>query len=123
MIKTSSRRRELLTERSLGVSLSECATNLASKYHVSTRTVYRDWHTRNKWLNDVLEIGDPKTFAAQLISSHQEIQRLAFKEYMTLEEGSAKISALNLCRNINKDLEDMVNVPYLIGLLEEVQKS
>jgi hypothetical protein len=90
---------------------------------VSTRTVYRDWRTRNRWLDAVLEISDPKTFAAQIVASHQELKRLALKEYLTAENENARVGALNLARNLNMDLSELVNVPYLIRKVEALEEG
>jgi hypothetical protein len=83
--------------------------------------LYRDWASRDRWLTAVLEIDDPKTFAAELVASHKQLRRLAYKTFLSAENDYAKVSALNLVRNINKDLSELVCVPHIMAKLERLE--
>jgi hypothetical protein len=110
-------------ERANGSALHMAVTKIATKYHVSTRSVYRDWATRRQWIDAVLEIGDPKTFAAKLIASHEDVRRRAGRIYMSAKHDKDRVAALNLVRKVNVDLNEMVNVPYLIRKVEALEES
>jgi len=90
------RRRELLKTRNYGISLGDTMKDLAGKYHVSTRALYYDWAKRTQWIEEVLDLKDPRAFLLELIANHEEIYRLASLEYLKADNSNAMIGTLRL---------------------------
>ena len=115
------RRQEMLKLASTGFSLSHIVKELAPRYQVSERTIYRDWQIRDAWAEDLLEIADPKKFLVDIISTHKEIKRLAFLKFLTADNSSSAIGALRLLRDLNKDFIELLFLQSLdrrVGKLE-----
>ncbi len=117
------RRRELLKQRSLGLSLSDVVKDLATKYGVSLRTVYYDWQHRKQWMEDLLDIEDPETLFLELIATHQEIKRYTVKEYLIGDNSNARIGALRLLRELNKDFEEMIVTKDIIKRVKKLEEK
>jgi hypothetical protein len=120
-VKTIVRRRELVKQRNLGMSLTDSVTILARKHHVTERCIYRDWQTRAKWLPALLEIGDPQAFFYDVVSQHRELQRFAALEYLKCEGENARIGALRLLRDLNLDLQDMIVARDVMTRLDRLE--
>ena len=108
------RRQKMVKRRAVGVSLAEVVKELALEYQVSHRALYHDWMIRKKWLKTLLEIGDPETFFLDLVSSHREIYRWASLEYLKGDNSNARIGALRLLRDLNKDFYEMIVPRHII---------
>ena len=104
----------MVKRRAVGISLAEVVKELATEYQVSQRALYHDWMIRKKWLKILLEIGDPETFFLDLVSSHKEIYRWASLEYLKGDNSNARIGALRLLRDLNKDFHEMIVPRHII---------
>ena len=104
----------MVKRRAVGISLVEVVKELATEYQVSQRALYHDWMIRKKWLKTLLEIGDPETFFLDLVSSHREIYRWASLEYLKGDNSNARIGALRLLRDLNKDFHEMIVPRHII---------
>lgn len=112
------RRLEMTKLRNSGLPLSTTVKNLATKYEVTARAIYRDWSNRKIWLKTILELKDPETVFLDLLSRHSQIYKMAVLEHLRADNSNARVGALNLMRNINKDFVDMI---VLRGLSEDVE--
>jgi hypothetical protein len=119
--KLLERRRELLKTRNYGVSLVDAVKNLSGKYHVSTRTIYYDWQHRKQWIEAVLDIQDPQAFFLELVANHKEIYRLAALEFLQADNSNARIGALRLLRDLNRDFEAMLVTKDLAERVETLE--
>lgn len=112
------RRLEMTKLRNNGLPLSSTVKNLADKYEVTTRAIYRDWSNRKTWLKTILGLKDTETFFLDLLSRHNEIYNMAVVERLRADNSNARVGALNLMRNINKDFVEMI---VLRGLSEDIE--
>ncbi len=117
------RRLEMVKLRSSGFPLSYTVNNLARKYEVSTRAVYKDYQNRKTWLKGILEMKDPETFFLGLLARHEEIYKKAAFEHLKADNSSARVGALNLMRNINKDFVEMVVLQGFSKDLGEIEEK
>jgi len=90
------RRRDLLKDLAFGISLHDVVEHLSQKYMVSQSAIYKDWKRRRTWLDSIIGIDDPTAFFLELMAAHQEVKRLAVKEYLTGDNSAARIGALRL---------------------------
>ena len=77
---------------------------MAPQFNVSRQTLYN----RKEWIKAIMNIQDPQTFFMEIIAGHNEIHDRA-AEYLRGDNTAARIGALRLLRDINKDLWEMVN--------------
>ena len=117
------RRQKMLELRGKGVSLADTVKFLAEEFEVTRRTLYYDWKNRKAWLQTFLEIGDPETFFLDLVANHREIYRLASLEYLKGDNSNAKIGALRLLRDLNKDFHEMIVTKNVIVRLENLEEK
>ena len=115
------RRRNLLKLRSLGLSLPEVVKELSTQYHVSARIIYYDWARRKDWIEGVLGTKDPAAFFLEILSNHRELYRLTSLEYLKTEQDTARIGALRLLRDLNRDFEEMILTKSLIERVERLE--
>jgi hypothetical protein len=117
------RRQTILTEKALGHNLCEIVSHLADTFNVSKRQLYRDWQHRNRWLDAIVGIGDPVAFFLELVAAHQEVKRLAVKEYLTGDNSAARIGALRLIRDLTLDLNKMLVTRDLLARVERLENQ
>jgi hypothetical protein len=117
------RRQKLLKMRSMGVSLAEAVKDLAERFDVSTRAVYYDWRDRKKWIEVVLGIEDPETFFLDLVANHGELYRLASLEYLKGDNSAARIGALRLLRDLNRDMRELIVTQDLLSRVERLEEA
>jgi hypothetical protein len=70
-------------------------------------------------MSKLLEIEDRDRLCLDILADHREISRLATHEYLHGDNSSARVGALRLRRDINKDLFYML---YVNELTERVEK-
>lgn len=74
------------------------------------------------WIGEVLDIVDGGPFFLELVASHREIYRLASMEFLQADNSNARIGALRLLRDLNRDFVEMVvtrDLEKRVGALEE----
>jgi len=117
------RRSEMIKLRSSGLPLSTTVNDLAEKYEVTSRAVYKDWQNRKAWLKTILELKDPETFFLDLLARHEEIYKKAVFEHLKADNSNARVGALNLMRKVNKDFVEMVVLQGLAAEVELIKKK
>ena len=117
------RRQKMVKLRASGLSLTKVIKDLAAECEVTTRALYYDWKHRKTWLKTILELKDPETFFLDLLSKHKEISRLAMLEYLQADNSNAKIGALRLLKEINKDFFEMVTVQEMLVRVEKLESK
>ena len=115
------RRRKMLKKRGVGLSLVEVVKELSVEYDVSPRTLYYDWRNRKGWMETVLEIEDPEAFFLDLVASHRELRKFAILEYLKGDNSSARIGALRLLRDLNKDFHEMIVTQNLFTRVSKLE--
>lgn len=103
---TIERRLELLKMEGNGLEPSEIAKELSAKYGVTERMVYKDFETRDFWQPFLVET---KKTQLKVRNRHEQLYRKAVVAYMQAKSDRARIAALNLLRQINMDLAELVS--------------
>jgi len=111
----------MLKKRGVGLSLVEVVKELSVEYDVSPRTLYYDWRNRKGWMETVLEIEDPEAFFLDLVASHRELRKFAILEYLKGDNSSARIGALRLLRDLNKDFHEMIVTQNLFTRVSKLE--
>ena len=106
--KILERRRYLIKNLSTGLPLADVVKETAVLFKVSTRAIYYDYRRHKNWLPYVLEIQDPERFLMDLLATHREIMDKAKLEYLKADNSAARIGALRLQRDLNKDFHEMI---------------
>lgn len=115
------RRRKMLTLLNQGISLSQVVKTLSQEHQISPRALYYDYKKRGSWLPYFIGSENQETFLYELLVEHKRIQGLALVEYRKADNSNARIGALRLMREINKDFIELHFAPSLmkkIDLLE-----
>lgn len=108
----ANRRKELLIESSRG-NLGEAIRDLAIKYSVSEDTLYKDWASRDKWINDIVRIDDP-TLAKKYFMGLEEVVQEAKWMIKQADNSNAKVGALRIVKETYGLLLDiLVKAGYL----------
>jgi len=96
-----------------GLALNEVVRDLAAEYGVTRTALYIDWAKRDKWIPIIMDLDDPEKVFYDIAVAHKEIYRMAVKEYLTGDNSSARIGALRLLRDLNRDFYEMNVTPHL----------
>jgi len=117
------RRQEMLKLKSTGMSLVTIINDLSVKYDITRRGLYLDWGNRKRWIKGILSLEDPETFFLDVLTTQKEIYKHTFLEYLKADNSNAKIGALRLLRDLNKDMYEMVCVHDLLIRVERIEEK
>lgn len=116
------RRKEMLRLSNSGLHLSDYVQDLAIKYGVTVRAIYRDHQIRGEWIETLIDVADPLVFFAELMESHRDLKKKAVTEYLKADNSSAAVGALRLIKDLNRDYWELYRHIVLsknIKILEE----
>ena len=102
---TIERRLEILKLEGNGLEPSEIVKELSVKYGITKRAVYKDFETRSKWQPKLQEM---KKALLKIHNRHEQLYRKAVVTYMQAKSDRARLTALNLMRQINVDLAQLL---------------
>ena len=117
------KRSKMLELRAKGWNLKDIVSHLAREHECSKQNLYRDWTRRKQWMSKLLEIDDRDRLYLDILADHKEISRLATSEYLQGDNSSARVGALRLRRDINKDLFFMLYVNELTARMEKIESA
>ena len=117
------RRSKMLELRAKGWELSDIVSHLAREHECSKQIIYRDWVRRKHWMPKLLELDDRDRLYLDILADHKEISRLATLEFLQGDNSSARVGALRLRRDINKDLFFMLFVNELTERVEKIENK
>ena len=98
------RRLDLLRLEGNGLRPSEIAKELSAKYGVTKRAIYLDFEQRRTWQPIVDETNEN---LLKIRNRHEQAYCKAVIAYMQAKTDRARISALNLMRQINFELAQL----------------
>ena len=104
---TFERRLEMLKLEGNGLEPCEIVKELSAKYGVTERAIYKDFEIRSRWQPQLQEM---KKTLLKVRNRHEQLYRKAVVTYMQAKTDMARITALNLMRQINCDLAEMSGV-------------
>ena len=117
------RRQEMLKLKSTGMSLATIINDVSRKYEITRRGLYKDWAGRARWIKAILSMEDPEVFFLDVLATQKEIYKRAYLEYLKADNSNAKIGALRLLRDLNKDLYEMVSLHDLIIRVDRIEEK
>jgi len=120
--KLLERRREMLRMRSKGLSLNVVVNDLSQKYDRTREALYKDWRRRKAWIKALLDLGDPEAVFLDILARHEDIYRMTVMECLQADNSSAKIGALRLLRDLNRDFYDMNLTPEIMERLDRIEE-
>jgi len=102
---TLARRLDLLKMEGDGLLRPEIVKELSDKYECSKDALWYDFRTKPKWQPYIQEL---KNVYLRIINRHDQLYRKAAFQYIQVSKSDAKSSilALNLMRNLNRDMYD-----------------
>jgi hypothetical protein len=83
-----------------GDELPIIVQDLAIKYKVRERQIYRDWEIRDRWLPEILGLEDIKLFDLELMGRLENVYQLAVKEYFKAKQDSVRLGCLRLVMDV-----------------------
>lgn len=117
-----SRRLELLKLEGLGLSRAQIVKTLSEKTQVSTRTVWRDFATRQAWQPLLTEL-NPQELLSKVINRHEFVYNQAARLFIEANSDLAKLTALGLMLKANRELYELGVVPDLSARLQVLEDS
>ena len=103
--KTVERRLDLLKLEGNGMQMPEIVKELSTKYDVTKRSIYLDFELRNSWQPQLERV---QQALLKIRSRHEQLYRKAMIAYMQAKSERTRVSALNLLRQINVDLAELL---------------
>jgi transcriptional antiterminator len=114
---TAERRLELLKLEGQGFSKTEIVTEISAKYQVSTRTVYKDFTSRESW-----QPYTTKEAALTILNRYEQIYRDASLNSLTAESESNRIGWKKLMLDANTKLAEHFVIPSILNQLKDLEK-
>ena len=117
------RRRKMVRKRAKGLPLNIVVNQLSKEYSRTKQALYKDWRNRKTWIKDILELGDSETVFFDFYARHEEIYQMTVMVYYQADNSSAKVGALRLLRDLNRDLYEISITPHLMKRLEDLEEK
>jgi hypothetical protein len=97
----------MLKLNSTALPFVDVVKTLSDEYGVTKQAFYHDWKKRGEWQTEIFDLDDLKQLCLDIYANHREIYRMASREYLTGDNSSARVGALNLLRKLNLDFLEM----------------
>jgi len=120
-VDADSRRLELLKLEGLGFSQAEIVKELSAKCACSSRTVYNDFETRERWQPVVQNAVDSREILLKVLNRYEQIYRQASMRLLTFNEEACQLGALNTMLKANAMLCESVVLPEMLGRLKALE--
>ena len=101
MKNTLERRLKLLKMEGIGFSQSEIGTTLSEDFHVTKRTIRRDFQLRHEW-QPLLQEMDPQKSLLKTLNRYEQVYRKASMIVLQTQNDSAKVGALKVMLDASK---------------------
>ena len=115
------RRQKMVRQRAKGLPLNIVVNQLSQEYTRTKQALYKDWRNRKTWIKGILDLDDPETVFFDFYARHEEIYQMTVMEYYKADNSSAKIGALRLLRDLNRDFYEISITPHLLKRLEDLE--
>lgn len=94
------RRTKMLHEDLMGIPLKLIVENLEKEFHVNSDALYRDWHRRQKWIPQVVQLDDP-TLLHKFLEGAKSVLPKAWFLLQDTENDFVKLGVLKLIKDTN----------------------
>jgi len=117
------RRLELLKLEGLGFSQAEIVKELSVKCACSSRTVYKDFETRESWQPIVQSVIDARKVLLKVVNRYEQIYRQASVRLLTFTDEVSQLGALNTMLKANAALFETAVLPEVLGRLKVLEEK
>ena len=117
------RRLELLKLEGLGFSQAEIVKELSQKLACSSRTIYKDFETRESWQPVVQSAIDARSILLKVVNRYEQIYRQASIRLLTASNELAQLGALNTMLKANAALFETAVLPEMLGRLKGLEEK
>jgi len=117
------RRLELLKLEGLGFSQAEIVKELSVKCACSSRTVYKDFETRESWQPIVQSVIDARKVLLKVVNRYERIYRQASVRLLTFTDEVSQLGALNTMLKANAALFETAVLPEVLGRLKVLEEK
>ena len=122
MKTTLERRLKLLKMEGIGFSQSEIGTTLSEDFHVTKRTIRRDFQLRHEW-QPLLQEMDPQKSLLKTLNRYEQIYRKASLITLQADSDAAKVGAFNIMLKANEKISETLLLPGIMQDLKEIKRK
>jgi hypothetical protein len=97
----------MLQQHLMGIPLKLIVENLEQEFHANSNVLYRDWHRRQKWIPQVVQLDDPTLLHMFLEGAKSVLP----KTWLLLQETKnpfVKLGALKLIKDTNLEVLEIL---------------
>ena len=122
MKNTLERRLKLLKMEGIGFSQSEIGTTLSEDFHVTKRTIRRDFQLRHEW-QPLLQEMDPQKSLLKTLNRYEQIYRKASLITLQADSDAAKVGAFNIMLKANEKISETLLLPGILQDLKDIKRK
>jgi len=123
MLSVVERRLELLKMEGNGFNQSEIVKHLSQKFQCCDRTVYRDFEKREEWQPFLQHLDGQGRLLMKILNRYEQVYRHAGFLLLQASQENAKLGALRLMLDANKQLCETAVIPGLLGRLKLLEEK
>jgi hypothetical protein len=105
----------MLQEDLMGIPLKLIVENLEQEFKVNSDVLYRDWHRRQKWIPQVVQLDDP-TLLHKFLEGAKSVLPKAWLILQKTKNPFAQVQALKLIKDTNLEV---LEVLQSVGAVEK----
>ena len=118
MLSVAERRLELLKMEGNGFNQVEIVKHLSQKFQCCDRTVYRDFEKREEWQPYLQHLDGEGRLLMKILNRYEQVYRHAGFLLLQASHENAKLGALRIMLETNKQLCETAVMPGLLGRLK-----
>ena len=122
-LNVAERRLELLKMEGNGFNQAEIVKHLSQKFQCCDRTVYRDFEKREEWQPALQHMEDQGRTLMKILNRYEQVYRHAGFMLLQASHENAKLGALKIMLESNKQLCETAVIPGLLGRLKLLEEK
>jgi len=123
MLNVAERRLELLKMEGNGFNQAEIVKHLSQKFQCCTRTIYRDFEKREEWQPFLQHLDNQGRTLMKILNRYEQVYRHASFLLLQASHENAKLGALRIMLETNKQLCETAVMPTLLGRLKTMEEK
>ena len=116
------RRLELLKMEGNGFNQAEIVKHLSEKFQCCARTVYRDFEKREEWQPSLQHLDYQGRVLMKILNRYEHVYRHAGFLLLQASHENAKLGALKIMLETNKQLCETAVMPELLCRLKDLEE-